>query len=175
MSAETAPTTIGLESAPLTPAEAEAKLNELTADTEAGRSWSAKWLGGDAATVAEFKTLVEAKNAKPAGGDFLSRVINGTAELPLVDSHSGNTLTVRNQMLLAELLRDLGFTETSVRQYFDGTPNSKEVVDAAESLRADRLADPEWTKRWLNGGRAERREMALMTMIRLNGVATKAV
>ena len=100
MSAETAPTTIGLESAPLTPAEAEAKLNELTADTEAGRAWSAKWLGGNPGAVAEFRALVEAKNAKPAGGDFLSRVINGTAELPLVDTHHGG-LTVRNQMFVA--------------------------------------------------------------------------
>ena len=170
MSAETAPTTIGLESAPLTPAEAEAKLNELTADTEAGRAWSAKWLGGNPGAVAEFRALVEAKNAKPAGGDFLSRVINGTAELPLVDTHHGG-LTVRNQMFVAESLRDLGFTETSIREYFEGTPNSKEVVDNARLHEAQRTSDPEWVKRFLAGGRAERLELALAKAIRRNGVA----
>ena len=61
MSTETTPTSIGIDPATLTPSEAEAKLSELTANTEAGRAWSAKWLGGDPATVAEFKSLVEVK------------------------------------------------------------------------------------------------------------------
>jgi hypothetical protein len=120
MTTEATPTSIGVDAAALTPAQATERLADLTADTEAGRAWSAKWLGGDPATVAEFKALVEAKNAKAAGGDALDRIITGTAELPLIDTHTGNQLMVRNQMLLVDDLKKIGVSDGSIRALLTG-------------------------------------------------------
>lgn len=148
----------------LTPEQAGAKLAELSAKPEWAGKLISKADGG--AEKREFATLMAAKSG---GSSSLDKIIAGTAEAPLVDLVTDGKLSVRNQMISAEGLREMGVGDDAIRQVFESKPVSKAEHDAAVTLRADCLANPEFTKKLLAGDRVAARNLALMNIVIIGG------
>jgi hypothetical protein len=167
MTTETAPTLIGIDAAALTPAQATERLAELQKNPE----WRAKVTSAvdGADEKRELAQLLQTKTGDGGQGDQIDRIISGTAELPLVDTHTGKHLTVRNQMSVVDDLKAIGVSDGSIRSLLEGEAVDEPTWRAVEELRSQFLGDPEFVKRYLAGGREERKKMALIGIIRVGG------
>lgn len=146
--------------------EAAAKLSELMAD----KAWAAKLLSGDGPQVKEFAQLMAAKSGSAGEGDRLDQIIAGTIADPApFETVTNGQLTTRNQITSAEALRDLGVSPGAIRQVFEAKPSSRADYDAVRNLKADRLGDQDWIKRYLAGDRTAVRDMALMNIVLVGG------
>ncbi len=162
MSGEAAPVDLGI--AQLSPVEAAAKLSELMSD----KAWAAKLLSGNAPEAREFQQLMAAKSG--GAGDRLDQIIAGAIEDPaLFETVTAGQLSTRNQMISAEALRDIGVSPAAIRQVFEAKPVPRAEYDAVKNLKADRLGDRDWIKRYLAGDRSAVREMTLMNIVAVGG------
>ncbi|HEY1982968.1 MAG TPA: hypothetical protein VGH13_23050 [Xanthobacteraceae bacterium] len=145
--------------------QAVAKLAERQKNSD----WTAKVLSGSGPEVKEFHELMAAKS----GGDKISAIIDGSAEVSSFEVTTGGELSTYNQMQSAEWLREMGIDDKSIRQILTGAEVSKQEFDAAKTRRSDRMQDAEFVKRWLSGNREAAREMTLLNIIIASGVKAK--
>ncbi|MEH2570258.1 hypothetical protein [Bradyrhizobium sp. AZCC 2289] len=144
---------------PTTPAEAATRLDQLQADA----GWRDKFLSGNGAHVAEFHSLTELV----AKGDHIDAALAG---LRLGDGmfQSSDHLT---NIGVAESLRDIGIRDEIIRDVLAGTHQvTKAEYRATEIWKADRMADSEWTKKYLAGDREAKRQMTLADIIISGGI-----
>ena len=133
---------------------ATVRLTELQASAE----WRDKVLAGDPAATREFKAITQ----RIAQGDDES--LPGVAE-------DGQTILREGQISRSDAvdaiahLREMGLSDEVIAEAFAGSLNSAEVVQRTHALYKQRMSDQEWAKRLLAGGMAERRELALMSVI----------
>jgi hypothetical protein len=145
---------------PATPAEASARLNAVTANPE----WTAKMLAGNGPEVRELHELV----AKKAEGSKLDQIMNGSLPTgPMQMNEAG--VSPANAVASVAWLREASVSDGAVRQLFEGQPVSREEFQAAERLRASRLGDKAWITKLLTGDHDAKAELALMSIIRVNG------
>jgi hypothetical protein len=136
----------------VTPAQ---KLDALTADPK----WVQQLLTGGGVQMRELQEVLQAKSA---GGDQIGQIIDGVAKPSELETVTGGALTTHKQMVAAAQLREDGIPDASIRQLLEGNPVSKEEYNAVAKLKAERLGDPEYVKRWLAG---ERKQVIEMTQI----------
>ena len=146
---------------PATPAEAGAKLDALSKNSD----WASKVLTGSGPHVREFHDLV----GKKSGADKLDQIIAGTAEVPLVDLVTDGQLSTYNQLIAAADLREIGVSDTAIRQVFEKKPVSFAEYNAVKGIKADRLADKEWRAKYMANDRVAVRDMALMNIVIVGG------
>ena len=155
------------EVAPAPPTEAAARLDALTLD----KDWCAKVLSGSGSQVRELHELI----AKKSGVDKLDQIIAGTAAAPMLETVTGGALTIHNQMLAAQGLREAGLSDATIRQAFENKPVSKAEFDLVQRLHKERLGNAEWVARLLKNDAATRREfMAAMVVMNLGFEKEKA-
>ena len=134
--------------------EASARLALLGKDA----SWANAFAAGNPAARAEFKTLTALiASGKPA--DFALagvRPLNhvDTGEVSLSDLTEG-----------VAALRERGVGDEAIAHLLHDKPVSAEEVALAKAWRAQHFGDPDWTKRYLAGDVAARREATLSAMI----------
>jgi hypothetical protein len=138
-------------------AQAAAKLKQLGAD----KDWSAKVLAGHGPQVKELNDLIAAKSE---GGDLIAKIIDGTAETPLIDTHHGGE-TIHNQKIAAADLRERGHSDAVIRQVLESRGVSDAEFDAAVARRSDLMANQEWVKLLFGGDREARRELDALSII----------
>jgi hypothetical protein len=103
------------------------------------------------------------------GGDQLDRVIAGTAKVEPFETTTGGQISTYNAMQTAAGLREIGLTDSQIKQAMAGKPVPKAEYDAIKIMRSDRLGNKEWTAKYLSGDAQARREMALMNTVVVNG------
>jgi hypothetical protein len=141
--------------APANATEAHRRLEALSSDS----TWSQRLLNNDAAARKEFNSLT----ALVAGGTDADFAIAGV--LPEFHVDSGTGAPLRDQLAAVPQLREAGIDDEAIRQVLTDQPVTKAEHDLAKQQHADRMSDPEFTKRWFGGGRAETREMTLLSII----------
>jgi hypothetical protein len=159
------------EDKPITQEQAAAATATL-AERQKNPEWNAKLVSTfDGADVKrEFKALMEASSKDTAkGGDQLDKIIAGTAKVEPFETTTGNQISTYNAMQTAALLREVGLTDSQIKQSLAGKPVPKAEYDAIKTMRSDRLGNKEWTAKYLSGDAQARREMALMNTVVVNG------
>jgi hypothetical protein len=155
--------------APPSPADqATSKLAELQADP----AWRSKLIAGNGPAVKEFSELMAAKSAEPAG-DRISKILDGSVEIPLLELTNGG-LTTRKVVDFVAGLREQGIGDAAIRQVLEENGVSQAEHNMAKQVRADRLANVDFTKKWLSGDREAGREMMLLNIIVSAGVKEEA-
>jgi hypothetical protein len=140
---------------PANAAEARTRLDALIADRDRG----ARLLSGDHEVNREYREL-RAKADAPNPADEIGAAIAGV-EQPGPFQDSGHV----QRMHTAAMLKENGISDGAIRQALD--PDYEVLPEAhgvVASLKADAMADPEWRKRFLAGGRKELREYQLMNI-----------
>jgi hypothetical protein len=148
--------------AAMSPADADAKLTEL----QSSKAWCDAFLKNSGAEVKTFKALVEKR-----GPDFrLDQIAAGnTVPLPDIDVHTGDQLTLHNQVRAADSLRAQGVEPAVIKQLLKGEPVSQAEFDAAAKAKADLLGNKEFVTKWLSGDREAVRQMTLLSIILVSG------
>jgi hypothetical protein len=143
---------------PATAADARRRLDALAGD----QAWGARFLAGDAEARREFGEL----SALVAAGDDAADAINGTAPPPQVLETTVDGALPRHAVndFIADM-RAAGISDDSTAQAIRGDSVSRQEVEAVRQLQRMRHSDPEWCKRLLSGGAAERREHTLMSIV----------
>lgn len=136
--------------APLSVSEADAQITRMTTD----KAFRDRLLSGDVEARAAWKRASEAK----ANGSETDALLDGTVQ-------------GRDALGTVENFRNLGLTDAAIRQALDGTPVSKSEYRMAKVIKAEKLSDREFTKKWSAGDVAASREMLLLNIILTNGVA----
>jgi hypothetical protein len=128
------------------PALAAAKLHQLTSDS----AWGARYLAGDSEARATFNELTKAI----ANGDAVGDALAGNAppaEPFAVQTIVGDELPAgMMQSAVADMLLR-GLTNEAVTDVLSGKTFSREVVRAAEDLRARLMHDPVASAAYLKG------------------------
>jgi hypothetical protein len=139
--------------APTTPAEARARLNELTSNKE----WGKRWVEGGIAERHEYARLIE------LAADQADQAINNTTpETFAIETIGPGELNRRDLASAVETFRDAGLTDEVINQAMRGgevSEVSRAEYMAARALKSARLGDEAWVARWSKGGWAEQREM----------------
>lgn len=151
----------------MSPTEADAKLTEL----QGNKTWCDRFLKGSDPEVKTFKALMAQR-----GPDFrLDQIAAGnTVPLPDIDTHTGDTLTLHNQVRAANTLREQGIPAEAIKQVFKGEPVSQAEFDAAAAAKKDLMGDSDFVAKWLKGDRAAVRQMTLLNIIAVAGVKKEA-
>jgi len=154
----------------LSPEQAAAKLAELSAayrgppaDNEQARldafysdpEKRQKLEAGDGATRREFDALAQAA----AEADPTAAVMAGV--LPEVPSSD-----LREMSELASYLRDLGMSESLVKETISNQETTQEIRDAAVNWEKQHLSNEEFVKRYLNGDIEARRLMTACAIVK---------
>jgi hypothetical protein len=137
------------------------RLNALKADPK----WTQNLLAGGGAQVRELHEVLTAK----AGGDAIGQIIDGTAKLPEFETLTNGELSTYKQMVAAAHLREIGVPDNSIRQLLEGKPVSKAEYAAVAKLKADRMGDAEFVKKWLAGDRQAHIEMTQIGIVLAGG------
>ena len=136
------------------PPEAAAKLVALKSD----KDWTAGWLAGDLAKIAEFNKLAEIAARDTAKIDL---AMSGALEDKIIQDR-GHVDGVRT----AEFLRASGVDDPAViRQVLTNEKVSQEEFDAAKSTKARLLRDHDFSRRYLSGDGEAVRQMTLLNVI----------
>jgi hypothetical protein len=144
--------------APTTPAEARARLNELTSNKE----WGARLIAGHVEERREFARLTELANQ----ADEVKDAIDGTTPQPhLIETVGPGELSTRDQATTVAMFRDAGLTDDVINQAMRGGEVGRAEYMAAKALKSARHGDAAWCDRFLKGGWAEGREALLMNVI----------
>ena len=142
---------------PKSAADADARLNELRGD----KKWGEKFLNGDAATLKEHAAL-----AKLASGpDRFNAVVDGKLEPSPFEVTHGADLSIGKLLDAATGLRELGIRDEVIKEAMNGATISQREHDSVKNLKATWLGDREWTAKYLKGGAAEKRQMALANIV----------
>ncbi len=144
----------------LTPAEAAARLAELSSNAE----WSKNLLNGNGPETRQFNELI----AKKAEVDKTDQLLSGTLSTePFAMNEAG--ISPRNAVESVGWLREAGVSDGAIREVFDGKPASRADYDAVARLRAELLGNAEWVKKLLSGDHEAKRQLTLMSIVRSNG------
>lgn len=127
-----------------------------------------RFLRGDLKARQEMQ---DALATKLGAGDHLDQVIAGTAKVPALETVSGDTLTTYKQLQAASWMKQDGLPADAIRQIFEGKGVSAAEHAAAVELRATKLGNKDWTAKLLTGDREAVREMELLNIIIVGGVA----
>lgn len=139
---------------------AQARLAELQSQQE----WTAKVLAGDPAALREFQAITE---RIAAGDDETLPSVAAPGQKVLVDGQISRADAVQ---AFADL-RAMGLNDETIAEVFNGSVNSGEVVSLTHAHYLTRMSDKAWAGRLLAGGMAERKELALMSVILSGQVA----
>jgi hypothetical protein len=145
---------------PKTVNEALARRAALERDPE----FLARLQRGDVASTEEFTKLntMIAEGASPVDMAMAGLIPSG---------HLGETTTpenpttVRTMALMAETYREWGLNEACVMEALEGAKHPPHIYREAMNRRAERMGDPEWTKRLLAGDFAANKEFVLLSSI----------
>lgn len=147
---------------PANAAEARALLDTRIAD----KDWGAKLLAGNSDVGREFRELSE----KAGGVDPIDAAIAGivpASENGLRDSDAVMRANV------ATTLRELGIRDAVIRDHMTDRKYTAEEVAAVTQLKAERMSDREWTKKYLAGDAKAVKDMTLIHIILDAGVEGK--
>lgn len=171
-----------MDIATLSPAEATAKLAEMTAAaspppplapttaTDARRrldalsgdkAWGKLFLSGDMTARREFADL----SAMVAAGDDVADAIDGKAPPPQFETTFGGEQPRRVVNEVIADMREAGLSDAAIGEAIRGDPISKQEVEQVRQMQRMRLGDPDWCKRLLAGDYAARREHILMSIV----------
>lgn len=148
--------------AAMTPADAASQLERRVTDSD----FRSRWLSGSGPHVQEANALIA---RKLSGGDRLDQIIAGTAEVSPFEATTGGELSTYNQMQAAGWLKDLGISDTAIREAFEGKPVPREQYDWVMNLKADLESNPEFLKRYFKGEREAVRKMMLCNIVKTCG------
>jgi len=149
----------------LTPAEAAARLAELSSNAE----WSKNLLNGNGPETRQFNELI----AKKAEVDKADQLLSGTLSTePFAMNEAG--VSPHNALQSVSWLREAGVNDGAIRELFDGKPVALAEYEAVDRLRADLLGNAEWVRKLLSGDHEAKRQLKLMSIIRTGGKAEKA-
>jgi hypothetical protein len=165
--------------ATLTPEQATARLNEMTAAYRgapsedpaeklarftADRDKGQKLLNGDVATRREMEALVKeaATDANPARAAMSGNL----PEIP--------TSEQRLMANMADVFRDVGISENVIEQALSNREITQAEHDAAKNWKEQKLSDGDWVKKWLSGDALCRKEMMLADIIIVSTIKGKA-
>jgi hypothetical protein len=153
----------GTPAPPATPAnatEARALLDTRIAD----RDWGARLLQGDAEARREYSAL-RAKADNPDPADKVAAAMAGIEQnTPFQDSD--HVL----MMNMTQMLRGLGVNDPVIKQTLEGYEISPEEHAVVARLKADRMKNSEWVKKWLAGEGEQAREKMLMDVVLTSNV-----
>jgi hypothetical protein len=144
---------------PTTVSEADAQIARMIID----RKFGDRLLNGDPVALREFHAAHEAKENESGQVDQL---LDGKS--PVLQTGEGQ-LPIQAQLDVIESFRILGLSDGAIREAFEGTPVSKAELETVRLFRERRLADKEFTKRYLSGDLEARREMTLANIVLTNG------
>jgi hypothetical protein len=142
--------------------QARAAIESLSSSSE----WRERFFRGDPQARREFGELT----AKVVAGDQTASALAGDP-LPAADtveltgSVLGGRIPARALASEVASLRSAGISDGAIAQLLDGHAMTPYEVEAVSRYKSLRLGDPEFTKRYLAGGWAERREMTLISMV----------
>lgn len=146
---------------PATPGEAATRLSTLSADAE----WRGKFLAGNGPQVREWNEL----HQLAANGDNIDMAMAGKF-LP-----GGQSSEHIVQMETAAMMQELGIRSEIIRDALsDKHTVTRAEFEATKVWKADRMTDPEFTKRWLAGDREAKRKMMLADIILTGNVKEDA-
>jgi hypothetical protein len=149
-------------------ATATKQLAELQAQPDFAAKYTSKDDGYD--VKREFARLMQLSQHDTAkAGDQLDKIIAGTAKVEPFETTTGGQISTYNAMQTAAGLREIGLTDSQIKQALAGKPVPKAEYDAIKTMRSDRLGNQEWTAKYLKGDAQARREMALMNTVIVNG------
>jgi hypothetical protein len=139
--------------APLaTPAEATARLDQLKSDP----AWRDGFLSGNGPQAREYQDL----SALAAKGDKADLAMAGIMkDAPFQDSGH------RQMIEATAMFRSLGISDETIKQTLTDYEVSQQEHDAVAKLKADRMSNSEWVKKWLSGEGEQARDMMLMNIV----------
>ena len=144
---------------PQTPAEAKAQLDDLSKD----KGWADKLMAGDVAARREFDVLTK---MQADADDRLEGVLNGTAQPQMMElTTPEHPLSTRDLQSGVDGLREAGVREEVIRDFLRGEPVSKETRQLVERFQAKRHGDAEWVKKLLAGDHEANRELTTMSIV----------
>jgi hypothetical protein len=145
-------------------AMSSSQARDRLAALQADEKWTQHFLSGGKKEIDEFNNLTAKKNE--AGDRQLEIAMrNGVEAAPLIPevTFDGALNTAKLANVIADL-RDHGLEDAHIEEAFDvenrTLPRAKH--EAVKRLEQQRLGDAEYVKRYLSGGAAEKREMALI-------------
>lgn len=140
---------------PPAPPTRQAALDQIAA-LKADPNWSERYLKGDSSAKAQFQRL------------------HATAYEPGGNADPGHDAASRLQH--SEVWRkEADLPADVLAQVRERRPVSADEYRAAVHAKERMLGDREWAKRYMDGGRAERREMALVSIILGSRIAAAPV
>jgi hypothetical protein len=145
--------------ATLTPTQARERLAELQSDKE----WTQRFLSGGLKEKKQFDVLL-AKQNEATDAQLEIAMRNGVEVAPLIPevTFDGALNSARLAQVITDL-RDHGLEDAHIEEAFDETRTiDRATHEAVKRLEQQRLRDVEYVKRYLAGGAAEKREMALI-------------
>jgi hypothetical protein len=149
-------------------ADATKALAELQARPDFAAKYTSKTDGYEEKRA--FARLMELSQHDTAkGGDRLDQIIAGTVKIEPFETTTGSEISTYNAMQTAAGLREIGLTDSQIKQAMAGQPVPKAEYDMIKMLRSDRMGNTEWTAKYLKGDAQARREMALMNTVIVNG------
>jgi hypothetical protein len=155
--------------APPPPAQdAKSKLDRAMADPE----FAKKLFARDAATRREFEALTKAA-AESDGSDRLAAIVQGH-DIPApagIETVFNGALSTRDTKTAVQWMKEAGIGDAAIAESIlgvdvkTGKPYDAATIAQAKAMKAQRLSDPEWTKRLFAGGYTEKRELTLLSVI----------
>jgi hypothetical protein len=144
---------------PSTPAEAATRLDQLKQDP----AWSQSFLHGQPAPMKEYKGLRA----------LIDESDDVAVDMAMAGEHLGMNTPEHIEMIgAASMLRDAGVQPEIVREVLAGTHTvTKEEFAKVKQFKADKMTDPDWTKRLLSGDSEATRQFHLMNIILTGKVA----
>jgi hypothetical protein len=144
-------------------AMSSSQARDRLAALQADEKWTARFLSGSKKEIDEFNNLTAKKNE--AGDRQLEIAMrHGVEVAPLIPevTFDGALNTARLANVIADL-RDHGLEDAHIEEAFDETRTIPRAThEAVKQLQRQRLGDADYVKRYLAGGAAEKREMALI-------------
>jgi hypothetical protein len=134
------------------------------AEIQASEEWRGKVMSGDPRAVREFRAIHE---KIVAGDDESLPGVAAPGQKALVDGQ----IPYADAVQAFADLRAMGLSDDVIAEVFNGSVNSDEVVSRTHAHYLARMSDKAWAGRLLAGGMAERKELALMSVILSGQVA----
>jgi hypothetical protein len=130
--------------APMTPAEAAAKLKTLEQD----RTWGEKLHRGDAQVRQEFIELT----TLAASGDPLDAIMAGVVPNTIdVDETGGAKARAVDQVAAVADWREKGIPDRAIRDFLSDMRPTREQHEFGKAMQRRNFNNPEWVRRLLDG------------------------
>jgi hypothetical protein len=148
---------------PTTPAQAKARLDQLSRD----ESWRQDYLNGNPNARKEFARLTAQAASTDTGSDRLGQVLSGAG----APGRAADEPTVQGELPTHDLvsavsdLREIGLNDAQIRQAVEGSKVSRAEFQAAQTLHNALYSNPDWVKLLMSGNTDCRREATLLSII----------